>query len=64
MVQLCESRKSRANIIKKYDLSASAFDCRVEQSQKTGFLKKKIIEQRKERALSFAQSKPAFEGKE
>ncbi|GGE00241.1 transposase [Paenibacillus nasutitermitis] len=41
MVQLYESGKSRANIIKEYDLSASAFDRWITQSQKTGSFKEK-----------------------
>jgi len=41
MIQLYESGKSRANIIKEYDLSASAFDRWIAQSQKTGSFKEK-----------------------
>jgi len=41
MVQLYESGKSRANIIKEYDLSASALDRWIAQSQKTGSFKEK-----------------------
>jgi transposase len=41
MVQLYESGKSRATIVKEYDLSASAFDRWVAQSQKTGPFKEK-----------------------
>nr|WP_028559915.1 IS3 family transposase [Paenibacillus pinihumi] len=41
MVQLYESGKSRANIVKEYDLSASAFDRWIAQSQKTGSFKEK-----------------------
>lgn len=41
MVQLYESGKSRANIIREYDLSASAFDRWIAQSQKTGSFKEK-----------------------
>ncbi|GGD52301.1 transposase [Paenibacillus nasutitermitis] len=41
MVQLYESGKSRANIIKDYDLSASACDRWIAQSQKTGSFKEK-----------------------
>ncbi|OME86085.1 transposase [Paenibacillus sp. FSL A5-0031] len=41
MIQLYESGKSRANIIKEYDLSAYAFDRWIAQSQKTGSFKEK-----------------------
>ncbi len=41
MVQLYESGKSRASIIREYDLSASAFDRWIAQSQKTGSFKEK-----------------------
>jgi transposase len=41
MVQLYESGKTRANIIKEYDLGASAFDRWIAQSQKTGSFKEK-----------------------
>jgi transposase len=41
MVQLYESGKSRAIIIREYDLSASAFDRWIAQSQKTGSFKEK-----------------------
>lgn len=41
LIQLYDSGKSRANIIKEYDLSASAFDRWIAQSQKTGSFKEK-----------------------
>lgn len=36
MVQLYESGKSRASIVKEYDLTASALDRWISQSQRTG----------------------------
>lgn len=39
MVQLYENGKTRADILKEYDLSASAFDRWVKQSRTTGSFK-------------------------
>jgi transposase len=41
MVQLYENGKTRADILKEYDLSASAFDRWVKQSRTTGSFKEK-----------------------
>ncbi|RNB54352.1 hypothetical protein EDM57_16935 [Brevibacillus gelatini] len=41
MVQLYENGKTRADILREYDLSASAFDRWVKQSRTTGSFKEK-----------------------
>lgn len=41
MVGLYENGKSRAVIVEEYDLTASALDRRIKQSQATGSLKRK-----------------------
>ena len=43
VVRLYESGKPRADIIREYDLTASAFDKWVKQSQAYGSFKEKII---------------------
>ena len=41
MVELYEHGKSRAAIVEEYDLTASALDCWIKQSQDTGSFKGK-----------------------